>query len=154
MYRRFNRIFKRTVRCHFVFKIIWQIIPYFCPSIFYREFSITSMYHRSWSCVIVVYIFIFWKIISEVWEQIAFITGAFLWAKRGEHCILREAWDEGRRKIKRLLPLHCSGSSHVMTKWTLHSNWLIDDALIWPVCLACLSGKLWPSKSYFCRTES
>ena len=35
-------------------------------------------------------------------------TGA-LWAKLGERRILGEARDEGRRKIKRLLPVHCSG---------------------------------------------
>ena len=40
-----------------------------------------------------------------------------LWAKRGERSILHEARNEceakneGRRKIKRLLPVHCSGSS-------------------------------------------
>ena len=45
---------------------------------------------------------------------VACITGA-LWAKRGKRGILsearnkREAQDEGRRKIKRLLPVHCSG---------------------------------------------
>ena len=38
-------------------------------------------------------------------------TGA-LWAKLGECRILGEAWDEGRRKIKRLLPVHCSGSHY------------------------------------------
>ena len=50
----------------------------------------------------------------EGFYQIACITGT-LWAKRGERGILREArneyeaWDEGRRKVKRLLPVHCSG---------------------------------------------
>ena len=45
-------------------------------------------------------------------------TGA-LWAKLGERRILGEARDEGRRKIKRLLPVHCSGSyyaGYVYTK--------------------------------------
>ena len=36
-------------------------------------------------------------------------TGA-LRAKLGERGILHEAWDEGRRKIKLLLPVLCSGS--------------------------------------------
>ena len=40
--------------------------------------------------------------------KLACITGAFY-----ENGILREARDQGRRKIKRLLPVHCSGSSHV-----------------------------------------
>ena len=43
--------------------------------------------------------------------KLAYITGA-LWAKRGKRGILREARDEERtQKIKRLLPVHCSGSS-------------------------------------------
>ena len=50
-----------------------------------------------------------WKRLND---QIACITGA-LRAKRGERCILREACDEGRRKIKRLLPVQCGGCSHV-----------------------------------------
>ena len=40
--------------------------------------------------------------------KLACITGAFY-----ERGILREARDQQRRKIKRLLPVHCSGSSHV-----------------------------------------
>ena len=44
--------------------------------------------------------------------KLACITGA-LWAKWGERFILGEGRDWGRRKIKRLLPVHCSDSSHV-----------------------------------------
>ena len=50
--------------------------------------------------------------------MLACITDAF-GAKRGERGILGEARnecearDEGRREIERLLPFHCSGSSHV-----------------------------------------
>ena len=44
-------------------------------------------------------------------------TGA-LWAKLGKRGILGEAWDEGRRKIKRLLPVHCSGSCNARYIYT------------------------------------
>ena len=50
-------------------------------------------------------------------KQSACITGA-LWAKLGKRGILREAWDEGRRKIKRLLPVHCSGSCNARYIYT------------------------------------
>ena len=49
-------------------------------------------------------------------EHVACITGALL-AKRGDLVILNKALkvsdvrDKGRRKIKRLLPVHCSGPS-------------------------------------------
>ena len=136
LYRRFNRIFKRTVRCHFVFKIIWQIIPYFCPSIFYREFSITSMYHRSWSCVIVVYIFIFWKIISEVWEQIAFITGAFFMsqARRTRHFARSVRRGEEKNKASVTTPLFWLFPRYDQMNVAFQLvNW-------WRVVLACVSS--------------
>ena len=66
-------------------------------------------------------------------SPIACITGA-LWAKRGKHSILCEAWEEGRRKTKRLLPVHCSGSSRVHECCVpILVNW-------WRVVLACLFG--------------
>ena len=49
--------------------------------------------------------------------QVSLHNWGALWAKRGERNILHEARNEceakneGRRKIKRLLPVHCSGSS-------------------------------------------
>ena len=56
------------------------------------------------------------------------IIAGDLWAKRGEHGILREvqnecdARNEGRRKIMRLLPVHCSDSP-TLTAWKLRSGW-------------------------------
>ena len=41
---------------------------------------------------------------------LACTTGA-LWPKRGNRGIMRKARDEGRRKIKSLLPVYFSGSS-------------------------------------------
>ena len=75
--------------------------------------------------------------------QIACITGA-LWAKWGERDILCEAWNEGRRKIERLLPVHCSGSSHVhymSIAFPLVNWWRV----VLHVCLASLSGTKKPS---------
>ena len=50
--------------------------------------------------------------------QVSLHNWGALWAKRGERSIIArsakwrcEAKNEGRRKIKRLLPVHCSGSS-------------------------------------------
>ena len=70
-------------------------------------------------------------------QKLACITDA-LWAKWGEGFILREGRDWGRRKIKRLLPVHCSDSSHVhyinvasqLVNW-----WRNVLARFWHVCL-------------------
>ena len=73
-------------------------------------------------------------------DTLACITGA-LWAKRGERGILHEtrneckARDEGRRKISVCYQsTHCSGSSHVHYM-NVAFQLVIDDALIWHVCL-------------------
>ena len=78
--------------------------------------------------------------------RLACITGA-LSAKRGERSILCEARDEGevrdegRRKIKRLLPVHCSGSSHIH-----YLNVVFQLVNWWRFVLACLSGTKLPSQ--------
>ena len=54
----------------------------------------------------VIFFIPFWLIFKKC------ITSA-LRAKRGKRDILPEARDEGIRKIKCLLPVHCSGSPHV-----------------------------------------
>ena len=70
------------------------------------------------------------------------IIAGDLWGERG---ILREvrnecgARDEGRRKIKRLLPVHCSDSP-TFTAWTLRSGWFNCwtrwfGIFVWPVSL-------------------
>ena len=62
-------------------------------------------------------------------------TGA-LWAKRGEGGILREAGDEGRGgEKKRACCQSIVLALPTFTVWTLRSDWLIDDALFWHVCL-------------------
>ena len=62
-------------------------------------------------------------------------TGA-LWAKRGERGILREARDEGRGgEKKRACCQSIALALPTFTVWTLRSNWLIDGALFWHVCL-------------------
>ena len=75
-------------------------------------------------------------------------TGA-LWAKRGERGILREARDEGRggEKKKGLLPVHCSGSSHVHCM-----NLAFQLVDWWRVVLACLSGTKYPSRIHVLLT--
>ena len=73
-------------------------------------------------------------------------TGA-LWAKRGERGILREARDEGRRKKKGLLPVHCSGSSHVHCM-----NLAFQLVDWWRVVLACLSETKYPSRIHVLLT--
>ena len=55
--------------------------------------------------------------------KLACITGAFY-----ERGISREARDQGRRKIKCLLPVHRSGSSHVHYM-NVEFNWLIPGVV-------------------------
>ena len=75
-------------------------------------------------------------LLFKAWWEITCVTyitctGA-LWAKRGERGIVHkkecEAWDEGRRKMKRLLPVH-----------ELHEH-CIPIGHWWRIVLACLSG--------------
>ena len=61
-------------------------------------------------------------------------------AKWGERGILRESRDgfKGKIKIKRLLPVHCSGSSHVHqmnVALQLVNRWRVALARFWHVCL-------------------
>ena len=71
---------------------------------------------------------------SQLNPKVACRTGA-LWAKQDECCILRKTQDEHesrdkqRRKIKRLFPVHWSGSSHVHNMKIAFQYWLIDAAL-------------------------
>ena len=99
---------KQTCKLGFFFLIILCFLLFFVTVAFFTAEKkggkgtcpITS-YSRFWAVFILVC-----------------ITGA-LWTKLGERGILREAWDEGRRKIKRLLPVHCSGcyyAGYVYTK--------------------------------------
>ena len=69
--------------------------------------------------------------------QVSLHNWGALWAKRGERSILHEARNEceakneGRRKIKRLLPVHCSGSSaHLrpqVVSTAIAGNWFPYD---------------------------
>ena len=61
-------------------------------------------------------------------------------AKWGERGIMRESRDGFKRKIKikRLLPVHCSGSSHVHqmnVELQLVNRWRVALARFWHVCL-------------------
>ena len=68
------------------------------------------------------------------------IIAGDLWGERGILGEVRNecgARDEGRRKIKRLLPVHCS-ESPTFTAWTLRSGWFNCWArcfgiFVWPV---------------------
>ena len=100
---------KQTCKLGFFFLIILCFLLFFVTVAF---FTAEKKGGGKGTCPITSY--------SRFWAVfiLACITGA-LWAKLGERRILREAWDEGRRKIKRLLPVHCSGcyyAGYVYTK--------------------------------------
>ena len=90
---------KQTCKLGFFFLIILCFLLFFVTVAF---FTAEKKGEGKGTCPITSY--------SRFWAVfiLACKTGA-LWAKLGERRILGEARDEGRRKIKRLLPVHCSG---------------------------------------------
>ena len=100
-----------------------------------RQVHVSRLYLLAWRSYCGVRPFFFTQHGFVLLLKLACITGV-LWAKRGERGILHEAPNECEaRDVKGLLPVHCSGSSHVhyMNVAFQLVNWL-------RVVLACLFG--------------